>query len=781
MSLSVLLFALAFAAPVVGAALNLFVPDDRPGLMRRIMLVAELVTLACAFLLALQLTFGATIEGPVFGLGGASGALFGTSSLLGLTTVVFSRVLDRPRRYFWIIALMQSGVTGAFTLRILLGFWVSWVVTVVCICLLMSRWGSSRSTRVPKNVAVPVALVLVVMLAAFCLALSQGAVGISGYEGAAPSPRVQLVIAFLLLTAFGATVGVFPLHFWLPDVRERLTAGPALMLDGSLSCMAVYGMVRIVPVLAPAGAAALQVPLAVLAGITAVYGAVALAGQTEMRRIGAYCAIVYAGLVTMAIATGTVAGGTAAVVLAVGRTLAMALFLVSVQTVHSRLLVFDVKEVRGLATGLPVIAALLVVSVAALCALPVLSVLPGLLLSFATTYAVPAVRGAAVAGAVGYAMMVALLARKTAQTCAGAPSSVLVSYLRHVADDPFDILIAGEHVAVDIDPADSPDVSSVFAGDLAGLADFDLDPERLPRVIPIDQLRANQAPAGAAHIASPSAVEEIDVFAELSGVADLMGGGPDAQMETEWDEAERFFSEAPSHDSWDDWDDEDDWGEDGGEEEEVDEEDFTLDDLMGVVVQFETEAAEAEEELEAPQPAKAAGPSSASWGKSLEKLSPFLDEQSMVVDVTSSNIRRMPSATGVGKTVPVTDRAAFDRMLDDFSAPQSEEGAGGLGGLDARGDEAGGVARRRPSLRSRIAMAGRTRPRAYSPDEPAAHEIYPDRTGDVTFKRSTLMTSEFAAAVLLIAVMAVLGLSVSELCDLVAPTLESLYTALGIL
>ena len=103
--------------------------------------------------------------------------------------------------------------------------------------------------------------------------------------------------AFLLaLVGFGAKAGLVPLHVWLPEAHPAAPSPVSALMSGVMLKMAVYGMIRVTFDLlgTPIWWWGL-VPLA--AGlISALYGAVFAAVQTDMKRLLAYSSIENLGL-----------------------------------------------------------------------------------------------------------------------------------------------------------------------------------------------------------------------------------------------------------------------------------------------------------------------------------------------------------------------------------------------------------------------------------------------------------------------------------------------------
>ncbi len=113
--------------------------------------------------------------------------------------------------------------------------------------------------------------------------------------------------AFLLATlGFGAKAGLVPLHVWLPEAHPAAPSPVSALLSGVMLKTAVYGMLRVTFDLLghPVWWWGL-VPLA--AGLlTALYGVIFAAVQTDMKRLLAYSSIENVGLLFTGLGLGVV-------------------------------------------------------------------------------------------------------------------------------------------------------------------------------------------------------------------------------------------------------------------------------------------------------------------------------------------------------------------------------------------------------------------------------------------------------------------------------------------
>jgi formate hydrogenlyase subunit 3/multisubunit Na+/H+ antiporter MnhD subunit len=109
-------------------------------------------------------------------------------------------------------------------------------------------------------------------------------------------------IAFLLaLFGFGAKAGLLPVHVWLPEAHPAAPSPVSALMSGVMLKTAIYGLVRVTFDLLALqlwwwGVIALAVGL-----LTALYGVIFSAVQTDMKRLLAYSSIENIGLILVAL------------------------------------------------------------------------------------------------------------------------------------------------------------------------------------------------------------------------------------------------------------------------------------------------------------------------------------------------------------------------------------------------------------------------------------------------------------------------------------------------
>lgn len=120
----------------------------------------------------------------------------------------------------------------------------------------------------------------------------------SASEQLAPSQNLQLSFAGCLLVVGAMTKSAqYPFHFWLPETMETPTPVSALMHAGVINAGG-FLIIRLSPIMAHANLAATL--LAVVGAFTAVYGALVMMTQNNIKKKLAYSTIAQMGMMMFA-------------------------------------------------------------------------------------------------------------------------------------------------------------------------------------------------------------------------------------------------------------------------------------------------------------------------------------------------------------------------------------------------------------------------------------------------------------------------------------------------
>ena len=300
--------------------------------------------------------------------------------LLGLLTVVAVLVSynieERTKEYFAWLLLLETAVAGVFLSLDLIQFFLFWELELLPMYMLISIWGTGRNRYSAMKFLIYTLAGSAFMLVGFLVVGFEGgtfdiAVLTANPPEGALVPMQLVFWAFML--AFLVKLPIAPLHTWLPDAHTDAPTAVSVMLAGVLLKMGGYGILRIALPILPEQAKDSAVILAVLAGVSVIYGAVVTLRQTDLKRLIAYSSVSHMGYVLLGIsAMGAVGLSGAALQMFTHGTITGLLF-VAVGLVYDRTHTRQIGEMSGLLHRMPVIGSVMLIAGLASLGLPGMS------------------------------------------------------------------------------------------------------------------------------------------------------------------------------------------------------------------------------------------------------------------------------------------------------------------------------------------------------------------------------------------------------------------------
>jgi NADH-quinone oxidoreductase subunit M len=285
---------------------------------------------------------------------------------------------ERPRLFFFYLALAETAVLGAFMAQDLALFIVFFDLMLVPFYFLIGGWGTGDRVRATtKFVIYTLSGSLLMMAAAIALGVLATPDGgdisfaLADLEAHPVSLGSQEWIVLLFALAFFVKAPLFPLHGWVPDTY-RATSIPVLaLLSAVLSKVGVYAFLQIVLPIMPEGARHWQELFVILAVFSILYGSVLAFSQDNIRLVLAYSSIAQLGFIVLGIFALEEKGAQGALFQMLNHGLVtVALFLIvgviAVRAAGSE----SLAELGGMAFRAPVLAGIFLVTALATLAMP---------------------------------------------------------------------------------------------------------------------------------------------------------------------------------------------------------------------------------------------------------------------------------------------------------------------------------------------------------------------------------------------------------------------------
>ena len=434
---------LLIVLPLIGAGILLFVPAQRPGVVRWVSTILSLVVMFLGFYVfglydhdAGGFQFARAwqwleIPGPwPFGDRGITLSLGvdGISAMMALLTgiVMFTGTLiswsiaDRNKDFFILYFLLLSGVFGVFVSLDLFFLFFFYELAVLPMYPLIGVWGSSSTfktfIRTKEYGAMKLMLFLVagsvliwIALLAIFVEANAGTFDLQVLEQIEFSVGFQRIFFPFLMVGFGVLAGLWPFHTWSPDGHVAAPSAVSMVHAGVLMKLGAYGILRVGMTLLPEGAEAWMPVLVILGAVNVIYGAISAMGQRDLKYVIGYSSVSHMGYVIMGLATLHHLGVSGAVMQMFSHGVMTALFFAVVGAIYDRTHTRDIGVLEGMAKRMGTTAWLFAIAGLASLGLPGLSGFVAELLVFLGLFQTYPVLGAL--GVVGAAITAVYILR----------------------------------------------------------------------------------------------------------------------------------------------------------------------------------------------------------------------------------------------------------------------------------------------------------------------------------------------------------------------------------
>ena len=326
------------------------------------------------------------------GVDGISVTMIILTALVSAIGVLSSWTIQKQvKGYFILYNLLASAMMGCFVALDFFLFYVFWELMLLPMYFLIGIWGGpNREYAAIKFFLYTLfgsVFMLLVMIGLYFSVLDP-VTGNHTFSLVAMANQANYIqdailgphnvmwryIAFaVLFIGFAIKVPMFPFHTWLPDAHVEAPTPISVILAGVLLKLGTYGMMRINFPLFPEVFHASMYIIGIFGAINIIYGAFCALAQQDLKKMVAYSSISHMGYVLLGLAAGNSEGMVGALYQMFNHGTITAMLFLLVGVIYDRAHTRQIDKFGGLASYMPVYAAIVTVAWFASLGLPGLS------------------------------------------------------------------------------------------------------------------------------------------------------------------------------------------------------------------------------------------------------------------------------------------------------------------------------------------------------------------------------------------------------------------------
>jgi NADH-quinone oxidoreductase subunit M len=350
------------------------------------------------------LQFGPYAVNYHVGLDGISLPLVILSTVLTTLAILsaWTPIDSRQSQFYGLILFLEGSLIGVFAALDFILWFVFWEAVLIPMYLLIGVWGGPRRKYAAIKFFVYTNVASLVMFIAYfgllfglgdaisstsmpaaAQALRAGQLGYLGTATVGIGPETLAMVAFVaMFVGFAVKVPIVPFHTWLPDAHVEAPTPVSVLLAGVLLKMGTYALLRFNFTMLPEQAAMLAAPIAAIAVVSIIYGALLALAQQDLKRVVAYSSVSSMGYVILGLVAYTVYGVGGATFQMIAHGLISGLLFMTVGVFYNATHTRMIGDMSGIAGRMPVTATVFVAGAFAYMGLPLMAGFMGELFVF---------------------------------------------------------------------------------------------------------------------------------------------------------------------------------------------------------------------------------------------------------------------------------------------------------------------------------------------------------------------------------------------------------------
>lgn len=216
-----------------------------------------------------------------------------------------NREYKNPALFYSLILIMQFALVGVFSALDGFLFYVFWELALIPIYLICLIWGGSDRIRITLKFFIYTLsgslLMLVALIWLWMQTPGTHTFDLSAFYALDLTSSEQAWIFWALFLAFAIKMPIFPFHTWQPDTYVDSPTPGTMLLSGIMLKMGIFGVMRWLLPVVPAGVQEWGMTAIVLSVIGIIYASMIAIVQKDFKRLIAYSSIAHVGLISAGI------------------------------------------------------------------------------------------------------------------------------------------------------------------------------------------------------------------------------------------------------------------------------------------------------------------------------------------------------------------------------------------------------------------------------------------------------------------------------------------------
>ncbi|SDH56048.1 NADH-quinone oxidoreductase subunit M [Pedobacter terrae] len=285
----------------------------------------------------------------------------------------YNHEYKNPAAFYALILFMQTGLLLVFTALDAFLFYIGWEAALIPIYFICAIWGGKDRIRINMKFFVyTIAGSLFMLMGIIYLYLQNPAhnFNIQAFYALNLDSAQQGWIFWAFFIAFAIKMPIFPFHTWQPDTYTAAPAQGTMLLSGIMLKMGIYGVIRWLLPIVPAGVHDWGQLAIILSIIGIVYASLIAFTQKDAKRLVAYSSIAHVGLISAGIFAFNQQGMQGAMVQMLSHGINVVGLFFVLDIIFSRVKTNRIEELGGIAKVAPQLALTFLIIVLGTVALP---------------------------------------------------------------------------------------------------------------------------------------------------------------------------------------------------------------------------------------------------------------------------------------------------------------------------------------------------------------------------------------------------------------------------